>query len=346
MRNRLIISSHHPQAPNARRRARAVRHRQATYRHHLHSVDVTQITRQITYQRHGWFWLGGVRGADRAVWNVAAAAQAVRRALRACTCVEATTRCARPAPPRAAPMAWGWPGERRRGVRRGAARGPRVRLRPRQVRPDHPALLVPQLLGRRVRPHRRRAERLRGAARRRRAGSWAPRRCSLTSSGRGAPRSMTGWAGVWLPAATPPEHSTHASRPALPSSARPGKGEVPRVSRPAPGRAAPASPPARARCAPTPRVCRPVTSAGGRRASIRRRARARFRTPRGSGSQVSRPGAARERRSRHPGQEGPSMLSPQVSDHIDCIVAAAPPPTAERLTALAAIIQTRLGGDW
>jgi hypothetical protein len=41
----------------ARRRARTVRHPHAAGRHHLPGADVTQITRQITYQRHrAYYW--------------------------------------------------------------------------------------------------------------------------------------------------------------------------------------------------------------------------------------------------------------------------------------------------
>jgi hypothetical protein len=59
MRNCLIVSSHPRASAYTRRRVRAVRHAQAPYRHHLHSEDVTQITRQITYRRHQafyWSW--------------------------------------------------------------------------------------------------------------------------------------------------------------------------------------------------------------------------------------------------------------------------------------------------
>jgi len=60
MRNRLVVSSHHPHAPYARRRARTVRHSQTTYRHRPCSTDVTEITRQITNQRHrAYYWSWG-----------------------------------------------------------------------------------------------------------------------------------------------------------------------------------------------------------------------------------------------------------------------------------------------
>jgi hypothetical protein len=82
MRNRLIVSSHHPHMPYTRRRARAVRHSQATYRHHRHGADVTQITRQITYQRHrAYYWSWSERIAP--ITDPHAAARKISAVLRA-----------------------------------------------------------------------------------------------------------------------------------------------------------------------------------------------------------------------------------------------------------------------
>jgi len=79
MSNRLLVSSHHPQAPYTRRRARTVRQPRATHCHHLPSADVTQITRQIAKQRHRayyWSWheriapIGDPQAAARKITSV------------------------------------------------------------------------------------------------------------------------------------------------------------------------------------------------------------------------------------------------------------------------------------